>query len=113
MYTICYFATNLLLNVKRWTPIRVKLINHIKNNCLFYREIDLFRYLIGVTFRYKLNGFGPEVYFAITNGIIIFTAYIAVLITIMSSLDIPASISLRFDTASVAANPIFNNNCIY
>ncbi|KAE9521695.1 hypothetical protein AGLY_017915 [Aphis glycines] len=69
-----------------------------RNKCDFgsmkYKEIDLFKYLIGVTFRYKLNGFGPEVYFAITNGIIIFTAYIAVLITIIASLDIPASITI-------------------
>lgn len=68
---------------------------------------NLFIYLIGVTFRYKLNGFGPEVYFAIINGIIIFTTYIAVLITIMSSFDTPASISFKVDILSVAANPIF------
>lgn len=66
----------------------------------------LFFYLIGIKFRYALIGFVPEVYFDTTRGTTNFTKYNDIFIIIMSSLDTPASISLSFDTASVAANPI-------
>jgi hypothetical protein len=69
-----------------------------------------FIYLMGVAFRYILNGFGPEVYFATTSGKIIFIANMAVCITIMLSLDTPASMSFKIDTLSVAANPILNKH---
>lgn len=65
---------------------------------------------MGKTFRYTLIGFGPEVYFAKMNGIIMFTADITVSIIDMSSFDIPASMSFKVDTLSVAAYPIFNKN---
>lgn len=55
---------------------------------------------------YALIGFVPEVYFDTMRGTIILTMYMDIVIIIMSSLDIPASISLRFDTESVAENPI-------
>lgn len=67
-------------------------------------------YLMGVAFRYILNGFGPEVYFATTSGNIIFIANMTVCITIMLSFDTPASMSFKIDTLSVAANPILNKH---
>jgi len=73
---------------------------------LYEQLLFLFLYLIGINFIYALIGFVPEVYFDTMRGTIILTMYMDIVIIIMSSLDIPASISLRFDTASVAANPI-------
>lgn len=64
-------------------------------------------YLIRVAFKYRLIGFGPEVYLAITRGKIIFTTYIDIFKTIMSSFGTPASISFKFDTPSDAANPTY------
>lgn len=63
---------------------------------------------MGITFKYTLIGFGPEVYFPIMNGRIKFTPDITESIIDMSSFDIPASISFKIDTLPVAAYPIFD-----
>lgn len=70
-------------------------------------------YLMGVALRNMLIGFGPEVYLAMTSGIIIFTKNIIVCIIIMLSFETPASMSFKIDTLSVAANPIFNINILF
>lgn len=54
---------------------------------------------VGTMFRHTFNGFEPEVYFAIRSGE-----------TIRSFFDIPASMSGKYDTRSVAVNPIFNKS---
>lgn len=54
-----------------------------------------------------LIGFGPEVYFAVTSGIIIFTTNIPVLITVMSSFETPASTSSKYVTVSVTEKPTY------
>jgi hypothetical protein len=62
-----------------------------------------------------LIGFGPEVYFADSNGKHIFIKHNAVLMIAMSSFDIPASISFKYVTLSVTENPTFyikENECI-
>lgn len=60
---------------------------------------------MAVDFKYMLIGFGPEVYFAVTSGISILTTNIAVLITVMSAIDTPASTSSKYVTVSVTENP--------
>lgn len=60
---------------------------------------------MAVDFKYMLIGFGPEVCFAAASGISILTTNIAVLITVMSAIDIPASTSSRYVTVSVTQNP--------
>jgi len=65
-----------------------------------------FLYLDGISFRYKLIGFGPVVYLVMKIGRHIFRTNIAVVIIIMSSLDTPASISFKFVTDSDVDNPI-------
>lgn len=63
---------------------------------------------MGVTLRYMLIGFGPEVYLTAITGVIICITYIPVCIIIMLSFGTPASMSFKVTTLSVA-NPIFNN----
>lgn len=65
---------------------------------------------MGIIFKYRLIGFGPEVYFPITNDIITFTPAITVSIIDRSSFDTPASMSFKVDTLSVTAYPIFDKN---
>lgn len=64
---------------------------------------------MGIAVRYMFIVFGPEVYFAIISGKIIFTTNIIVCMTIILSFGTPASMSFKIDALSVAANPIFNN----
>lgn len=56
-------------------------------------------------FKYMVIGFIPEVYLAVASGINIFTTNIAVLITVMSSFDTPASTSSKYVAVSVTENP--------
>jgi len=70
-----------------------------------------FAYLKGITFKYTFKDFGPEVYFATMIGINIFTPCIAVDTTIISSFDMPVSISFNVITLSTA-NPILIDHFI-
>lgn len=54
-----------------------------------------FIYLIGTIFKHMLIGFDPEVYLDTKIGTKIFTAYIPVDKTIISSLGIPISTSFK------------------
>lgn len=67
--------------------------------------------------KYTLIAFGPEVYFPTTSGTTMFTPCIAVDIMVMSSFDIPTSMSFNVVALSAAANPILNtqhnNNVIH
>lgn len=63
--------------------------------------------------RYKFIGFALEVYLVMTRGKTIFIRSTRIFIIMMSSLDTPASINFKFDTASIAAYPnceVKNNN---
>lgn len=70
-----------------------------------------FVYLGGINFKYRLIGFGPEVYCAKTTGMISFITDNVESTIVKSSFDTPASISFKVDTLSDAANPIFNTPC--
>jgi len=50
---------------------------------------------MGIDFKHTLIGFGPDVYLDTANGVTIFTANIAVVSTIISSLGTPASMSFK------------------
>lgn len=50
---------------------------------------------MGIDFKHTLIGFGPEAYLDTANGVTIFTANIAVVSTIISSLGTPTSTSFR------------------
>lgn len=63
---------------------------------------------MSIIFKTMHIGFGPEVCLAMTSGIIIFITYIAMFIIITLSFGMPASMSCKLVTLSVAANPIFN-----
>lgn len=61
---------------------------------------------MGIDFKHTLIGFGPEVYLDTASGVTIFTANIAVVSIIRSSLGTPASTSFKFTKLLlIAENP--------
>jgi hypothetical protein len=57
-----------------------------------------------------LIGLGPEVYFDIMIGVIMFTMYVDEFITIILSFGTPVLMSFKINKfGSVVANPIYNN----